>query len=201
MHTKDAMSSRLRVSVAALACALVAVVVTACTGKDAVNQSGGSLYQFTSANKLGQTIPANDRKATKAIDGTLMSGGTYNLDADKGKVVVVNFWASWCSPCRTEMPGLDALYREVKTNVGFVGVDTKDASTSGAKALVSDLSISYPILVDEPGKVALALGHIPSGALPFTVLLDKQHRVAAVYLGGLQAADLQPVLTKLSAES
>jgi thiol-disulfide isomerase/thioredoxin len=192
------MSSPLRAAVVAMACALV---LAGCTGKDAVNQSGGSLYQFSSATKLGETISLSSRKSPKDITGDLLAGGTYRLTSDNGKVVVLNFWASWCSPCRTEMPGFDGLYREVKSSVDFVGVNTKDGSESAAKAFVSDNSISYPIVVDEPGKIALALGHIPSGSLPFTVVLDKQHRVAAVYLGALQAADLQPVLTKLSAES
>jgi thiol-disulfide isomerase/thioredoxin len=183
---------------AALACALV---LAACTGKDAVAQGDGTLYQFSSATKLGQTIPMGDRKAAGDVNGDLLNGGTYNLNSDAGKVVVLNFWASWCSPCRSEMPGFDSLYRQDKASIDFVGINTKDASVSSAKAFVSDTNISYPIVRDEPGKVALELGKIPSGGLPFTVVLDKQHRVAAVYLQELQAADLQPVLTKLSAES
>lgn len=191
--------SRLRSAAFGLvACALV---LAGCTGKDAVVQGDGTLYQFSSATKLGQTIPENDRKKAGDITGDLLNGGTYNLTSDQGKVVVLNFWASWCSPCRDEMPGFDALYRQDKTNTDFVGIDTKDASISSAKAFVSDNNITYPIVHDEPGKTALELGKIPSGALPFTVVLDKQHRVAAVYLQQLQAADLQPVLTKLSAES
>ena len=209
LHTWDLMSRlrpRLRpplrrVAVAAFAALAGVLVLTACTGKDAVSQGDGSLYQFTTANKLGQTISPNDRKAAGNVTGDLLNGGTYNLDSDKGKVVVLNFWASWCSPCRTEMPGFDALYRQDKANTSFVGIDTKDASESSAKAFVSDNNISYPIVHDEPGKTALELGKIPSGALPFTVVLDKQQRVAAVYLQTLQAADLQPVLTKLAAES
>jgi thiol-disulfide isomerase/thioredoxin len=192
------MSARRCVALALLACAFV---LAGCTGKDAVAQGEGSLYQFNSATKLGQTIAPSDRKSAGNLTADLLNGGTYSLSSDAGKVVVLNFWASWCSPCRSEMPGFDLLYRQDKAQTDFVGVNTKDASLSSAKAFVSDNDISYPIVLDEPGKVALALGKIPSGGLPFTVLLDKQHRVAAVYLQELQAADLQPVLTKLSAES
>jgi thiol-disulfide isomerase/thioredoxin len=192
------MSARRCVFLALLACAFV---LAACTGKDAVAQGDGSLYQFNSATKLGQTIAPDDRKSARVITGKLINGGTYSLSSDAGKVVVLNFWASWCSPCRDEMPGFDALYRQDKPSVNFVGVNTKDTSSSSATAFVSNNDISYPIVSDEPGKVALALGKIPSGGLPFTVVLDKHHRVAAVYLQQLQAADLQPVLTKLSAES
>jgi thiol-disulfide isomerase/thioredoxin len=192
------MSGPRAVALLLVSCALV---LGGCTGKDAVVQGDGTLYQFTSATKLGQTIAPDDRKAAGTVHGDLLDGGTYSIAADKGKVVVLNFWASWCSPCRTEMPGFDALYRQDKSSTTFVGIDTKDPSTSSAKAFVSDNDISYPIVTDEPGKTALQLGKIPSGSLPFTVVLDKQQRVAAVYLQTLQAADLQPVLTKLAAES
>jgi peroxiredoxin len=187
-----------RAALVAMACALV---LAGCTGKDAVSQGDGTLYQFKSATKLGQTIAPGERKTAGNVTGDLLDGGTYSLSADKGKVVVLNFWASWCSPCRTEMPGFDALYRQDKANTTFVGIDTKDGSVSSAKAFVTDNAISYPIVRDEPGKTALQLGKIPSGALPFTVILDKQQRVAAVYLQPLKAGDLQPVLAKLSAES
>lgn len=193
------MSARFRGVLVALLCALT---LTACTGKDAVNQNGGSLYQFSSANKLGDTIAAGNRKTAGDVTGNLLNGGTYRLTSDAGKVVVLNYWASWCAPCKTEMPGFDALYRTVKdAGVDFVGINTKDGSESGAKAFVADQDITYPIVLDEPGKTLLALGKVPSGALPFTIVLDKRHRVAAVYLQAMQAADLRPVLIKLSAES
>jgi thiol-disulfide isomerase/thioredoxin len=191
------MPARLKLTVLALL--VGALTLTACTGKDAVDQSGGSLYQFKSATKLGQTIPQAERKSVKDLSIPLLNGGTYDLANDDGKVVVLNFWASWCSPCRTEMPGFDSLYRTVKSTVDFVGVNTKDAEPDAAKAFVANNQISYPIALDEAGKTALALGHIPASGLPFTVVLDKQHKVAAVYISELQAADLQPVITSLAA--
>src|SRR5450631_2744285 len=137
------MSRLNRAALVLLACAFV---LAGCTGKDAVSQGDGSLYQFSSATKLGQTIAPGARKAAGDVRGDLLNGGTYNLNSDAGKVVVLNFWASWCSPCRGEMPGFDALYRQDKGATDFVGIDTKDASVSSAKAFVSDNNISYPIV-------------------------------------------------------
>ena len=94
------------------------------------------------------------------------------------------------------------VYRANKAKgVVVIGIDTKETSTDAAKAFVKDNDISYPIVSDEQGETAVALGKIPALALPFTVILDRQQRVAAVYLHPLTAKDLQPVLDKLLAES
>jgi thiol-disulfide isomerase/thioredoxin len=175
--------------------------LAACTGKDAVDTSSAGNYRFVTATQVGQVFPEASRKPVGAVTGTLINGGSYSLAADKGKVVVINFWASWCGPCKTETPQLDALYREVKsTGVDIVGVDTKETSKDAGMSFITNNKISYPMLWDEPGKTALELGHVPADGLPFTVLIDKQQRVAAVYLKAVTPGDLQPVLTSLTAE-
>jgi peroxiredoxin len=144
-------------------------------------------------------------KASRAApDFTLQdaNGKPVRLSDFKGKVVLLNFWATWCGPCTTETPQFDSVYRANKAKgVDFIGIDTKETSTDAAKAFVHDNDISYPIVSDEQGETAVALGKIPALALPFTVILDKQQRVAAVYLHPLTPKDLQPVLDKLRAES
>jgi thiol-disulfide isomerase/thioredoxin len=181
---------------------LTATLLSACTGKDAVDQSAGSEYRFVSATQVGHVIALGDRKPVGAVTGTLIGGGGYSLAAARGKVVVINFWATWCGPCKTETPQLNALYQQIGAAKGidFVGVDVKELSRDAATSFISDNKITYPILWDEPGKTALELGHVPSTALPFTVVIDKQQRVAAVYLNVLTPGDLQPVLTSLAAE-
>ncbi len=193
------MSPRFRVIAALLAGAFV---LAACTGKDAVDQSAGGDFHFVSATSKGTTIAEGNRKAVGAVTGNLMDGSPYSLAADAGKVVVINFWATWCGPCKTETPQLDSLYRQVHAQgIDFVGVDTKEVSKDAPMAFITDNHISYPMLWDEQGKTALELGHVPALALPFTVVIDKDQRVAAVYLGALAPADLSPVLTSLVAES
>jgi thiol-disulfide isomerase/thioredoxin len=193
------MSRLFRVLAATLAGVLL---LSGCTGKDAVDQSAGGEFRFVSATSIGKTIAEKDRKTVGNVTGDLIGGTPYALASDKGKVVVINFWATWCGPCKTETPQFDSLYRQVKDQgVNFVGVDTKELSRDAANAFISDNHISYPILWDEPGKTALQLGHVPSMSLPFTVVIDKSQRVAAVYLGAVAPADLSPVLTALVAES
>jgi len=187
--------------IAVLSAALAAVfVVTACTGKNAVDQSGGN-YRFVSGTAKGKIIPIADRKKAGNFTGNLLDGGTMSLAQDAGKVVVINFWATWCGPCTVETPQFDALYRQTQASgVTFIGIDTKEASRDAPRAFVQDNKISYPIVYDEQAKAAVALGRIPALALPFTVVIDKQQRIAAVYTSVLTAKDLQPVLGQLIAE-
>jgi thiol-disulfide isomerase/thioredoxin len=195
------MSRLIRSVVLALVAVLTALTVAGCTGKDAVDQSSAGDFRFVTATQVGHVYGLAERKPVGAVTGTLIGGGAYALAASRGKVVVINFWATWCGPCKTETPQLDALYRQVAPQgIDFVGVDVKETSRDAGTAFITDNKISYPILWDEPGKTALELGHVPSTILPFTVVIDKQQRVAAVYLQVLTPGDLQPVLTSLVAE-
>ena len=178
------------------------LVVTACSGgSDAVDQSAGGQYRFHNVTARGKTISPADRKPVGKVTGDLLDGSPFSLAASKGKVVVLNFWGSWCGPCQTEAPQFDALYRQLKpSGVTFVGLDVKD-TRSGATSFIKDNDITYPNVWDPKAKTALELGKVPMVGLPWTVVVDKQQRVAAVYSGAVLPADLRPALTSLIAES
>jgi peroxiredoxin len=178
-----------------LALLTVLLAVSACT-----SAGSNGTYLFTSATSLGKLIPKADRKPAGTFTGDLIDGGTVGTTDLTGKVALLNFWASWCEPCKVESPQLDLLYRRVKSkDVEFIGIDTKDAKSS-ARAFVDAYHLSYPIVFDENGEIAIRLGDLPARGLPFTVLLDKSGEVAAVYLGELTAKDLQGPLDTLRAE-
>jgi len=132
-----------------------------------------------------------------------MAGEPFTLSSQKGKVVVLNFWASWCAPCQNEAPGLDDVYRQNKAKgVTIVGLDVKDFNKDNANSFITDKKITYPNVYDPTASSALQLGKVPlSIGLPWTVVVDKQQRVAAVYTGQVLPKDLQPVLDTLTAES
>jgi peroxiredoxin len=182
-----------------LAAALSAVlVVSGCTS----GSGKSNTYKFTGATKVGALIPVAQRKPADNIEVPNLDGnGTFRLSADKGKVVVLNYWATWCPPCRIESPQLDTVYRAMRDKgVTVVGIDTKNAPRSLATSFVKDNKLSYPMAYDEKGESVLALGSIPTN-LPFSVLIDKQGRVAAVYFGALNLKDLTPPLTQLRTET
>ncbi len=195
------MTPRHRATAAALAWASAAtLILAACTGKNAVDQGTGN-FRFHSANSTGSLIAPAQRKPADNFTATLLSGGTYRLAQDRGKVVVVNFWATWCGPCTIETPQFNNVYNAYKNKqVTFVGIDTKEGSKDAPKAFVKDYGIDYPIVYDEQGETAVRLGNLPIQAMPFTVVVDKARRVAAAYSGLVTPKDLAPVLDKLAAE-
>jgi peroxiredoxin len=180
---------------------LLAVSVTACSGRDAVNQDANDQFRYVQANKTGSLIPVDKRRRAGAMTGSLIDGGSYALSSDAGKVVVVNYFASWCPPCQVETPQFDTIYRQRKgTDVTFVGVDAKDSPQSKAQSWLQAKGITFPVLYDPDAKTALELGKVPIVTLPATVLIDKQGRIAAVYQASLLPNDLTPVLNTLAGE-
>jgi peroxiredoxin len=115
----------------------------------------------------------------------------------KGKVVVVNFWATWCVPCREEMPEFVRAQQELGgRGVQFVGIAIDQPDKIDAFA--AELHLNYPALVGGYGAIELskALGN-RLGALPFTVIVDRAGRVAHTQLGVLKEANLRSILVQL----
>jgi peroxiredoxin len=187
---------------AALAAVLTVALVGCGVGKNAVDQTANNQFRYPGGNQKGTLIALAKRKQAGPVSGTLIGGGDYRLSQDRGKVVVLNFFASWCAPCQTETPQFDSLYRTHKdAGVQFVGLDVKDPSKSGSQAWLQAKQITFPVVYDEPGKTAIQLGDVPLNGLPATVLIDKQGRVAAVYTQEVFAKDLEPVLNQLVGET
>ena len=110
----------------------------------------------------------------------LGGGGETSLAELRGRVVVLNYWASWCKPCREEAPLLERWHRRIGPRGGtVVGVDVLDV-TSDAQEFVRELGLSYPMLRDAEGRTQQEFG---VAAYPETILIDRQGRVAALVRG------------------
>lgn len=127
------------------------------------------------------------------------SGKLQPLSQWRGKILVINFWATWCAPCREEMPDFDALRRQYHSNgVEFVGVAIDNARN--VTDFTQKTPVSYPLLIGEGVAHSLTrqLGN-PSGALPYTLVLDRDGNIVQSHLGRLPRATLDARLRKLGA--
>jgi cytochrome c biogenesis protein CcmG/thiol:disulfide interchange protein DsbE len=113
----------------------------------------------------------------------LTGGGTISSADLKGKPVIINFWASWCDPCKDEAPLLEAAWREHKDEgLTVLGVDLRDAPDS-ARAFVEDYGLTYPMVTDPDMELANALGIDATDVLPQTFFVDSRWRLQAVDAG------------------
>jgi thiol-disulfide isomerase/thioredoxin len=148
-------------------------------------------------------IAPDKRVAAPALSGTTIDGRSYDVAQDKGKVLVVNVWGSWCPPCRKEAPQLVQAHHRLTTGskrpkVAFVGIDTRDPSRAAAKAYERSFSVPYPSVYDPSGTLLLGFADsLPPSAIPSTLVIDERGRVAARVLGAITAATLQDLVQQV----
>ncbi len=183
----------------------LALLVTGCsTGDDAVAQGG--TFEFVAPG--GKTDIFYDPPESRGTPGAL--AGPDLMDPDRtlalsdfpGQVVVINIWGQWCGPCRSEMPHLQQVYDETRDlGVQFLGIDVRDNNRDAAVDFITDRNITFPSIYDPSMRTMIAFGgKFPTTVIPSTLVLDRRHRVAAVFLRELLAEDLQPVVERLAAE-
>ncbi|WP_308128055.1 TlpA family protein disulfide reductase [Modestobacter italicus] len=186
----------------AAALGTAALLVTGCsTGGDAVDVNNGGEFRFVAATPDGEVIPEAERESAPQFSGTLLGGGDYDSGELAGNVAVLNFWGSWCAPCRVESPEFQEVYADVQDDgVQFLGLNVKD-SEQLAQAFLDSKAITFPSLHDPRGEVALAFRDYPANAIPSTIVLDRDSRVAAVYTGEVRQDDLRSVIAALTEEA
>ena len=168
----------------------LALVLSGCGGG-----SSSSQESFISGSGAITVIKAQDRKAAPKLSGTTLTGEQFTFTT--GKVGVVNVWASWCSPCRAEIPSLIALSEQYKS-VQFLGILTRD-NLVAAEAFARNRQIPYPTLIDDALLIGFK-GTLPANAIPSTVLIDKSGKVAARISGAITLTSLSDLIRKLDKE-
>jgi cytochrome c biogenesis protein CcmG/thiol:disulfide interchange protein DsbE len=128
---------------------------------------------------------------------TLLDGSKASLSDLRGQVVVLNFWASWCNPCRQEAPALQRVWETYRDRgVLFVGVSYKDAEDA-SRAFVQEFGLTYPNGTDLKGDIGRTYGVT---GVPETFIIDAQGRVARFYLGEIQAEELAQSLAQMTGQ-
>ena len=190
-------SRRVRV----LGALLLAAILAGCSSNDVDQTTQGQRYEFTGTTAAGQVLAESDRADAPSFEGELLDGTPFDSAELAGDVAVINFWGSWCAPCRVETPEFQAVYAAVRERgVQFLGIDVKDERQL-ASAFMANVGADYPSVFDPRGEVALAFRGFPANVVPSTILLDGEGRVAAVYTGAVSGDDLRSALTLLIEEA
>ncbi|WP_237694770.1 TlpA disulfide reductase family protein [Streptomyces sp. SID5468] len=162
----------------------VAVAVVAVLGTFGVRQlrhaDAGSAATVTQTRRV---LPAAQRPAAPVLDGRTLTGARLSTADWQGKIIVVNFWGSWCAPCRKEAPALRRISAEsYAQGVRFVGVDIRDSQANGS-SFEKDHRITYPSFDDPDATLSLRFHALAPQATPSTYVFDRMGRIAAVFFG------------------
>jgi len=183
---------------------LVAALALAGCASGAAGVELGREFQFVApGGQLTITYdPPESRGRVSGISGesVLRPGETVALDDYQGKVVVLNIWGSWCGPCREEMPDLQLVQDQLRdSGVAVLGLDVRD-DRAAAEDFRRDRGITFDSIYDPPARNLAVLRGYPRNTVPSTIVFDRQHRVAAVFLTRVRVPELLPVLQRLAAE-
>lgn len=170
---------------------ILTTALTSCSGGGSSNTE----ESYVSGDGSVTFINPSDRIDAPAMAGMTLTGTNYAYTI--GQVTVVNVWASWCSPCRSEIPTLIDLSKKY-TQVTFLGILTRDMPPA-AEAFARRFAIPYPTLIDD----SILLGFrdsLPANAIPSTAVIDKNGKVAGRILGEITVASLSKLIERVSSE-
>lgn len=201
-------AQRRRAVGAVLAAAAIALPLAGCS-QDADNAqnavaTGGNFEFITPGGEKVINYEESERKPLRTFSGEDVRDRdkTISLEDYEGEIVVLNSWGQWCAPCRAEADDLQEVHSELqKRQIGTVlGINVRDYNPQVSNDFLEDNGLKYPSIYDPPFKTAAALGGVPTSVVPTTIVLDKQHRPATVFLRSITAQDVMDVVDKLEKE-
>ncbi|MFF0293375.1 TlpA family protein disulfide reductase [Kitasatospora sp. NPDC004614] len=187
---------------ARLTAALGAATALALTGCSSSGSGGGSVGFITGKGGI-DTAAAGHRVDAPDISGTGLDSTALKLSDYRGKVVVLNIWGSWCSPCRAEAKGLQESSQKFGDQVQFLGINTRDTDPANAVAFEKNFGITYPSIYDPDGTQILKFpkGSLNPQSIPTTIVIDKDGKLAARAMRAMSSEDLDKMVEPVLAES
>jgi thiol-disulfide isomerase/thioredoxin len=189
-----------RIAMGAAVAALVGLGTAGCdSGQIAADVPQSSGQSFVGHSYESTFYQVGQRPKAPTVSGTTVTGQRLNLDTYRGKTIVLNFWGSWCDPCRAEAPALGTLARQLQPDgVRFVGVDIRD-EPDAALAFMQNFNVGYPSLNDPNDEIALEFqSTVPPSAIPTTLIIDRSGRIAARIVGASTYAELKDLVAKVA---
>jgi thiol-disulfide isomerase/thioredoxin len=178
----------------------VLLLMAGCSGANSANVSQTNYVTGKGVQTLYQL---GHRKAAPVIAGTDLTGASLSTSSYAGKVIVLNFWASWCPPCRAEAKALEQVYTDTRSaGVQFLGDDIRENGISDGVNFEVAQGVTYPSLSDQAGRNALAFR--ASGAIPeippSTLIIDRHGDVAVRILGETDYNQLMAAVRSVASE-
>lgn len=185
------------VTVASVAAVLLAGAL-AVTLTEGSGQASGVTY--INGENSQQVYAAGRRALAPDFTGTSLTGTPIRLASYRGKIVVLNFWGSWCGPCRAEGPTLAVLSEQYRSQgVSFLGDDVGDTAAN-ALAFTHDIGITYPSVNDASYSIVQDFSRVvPVGYTPTTVVIDRTGRIAGLVIGEVSYQTMTTMLHDVAA--
>ncbi|WP_416973492.1 TlpA family protein disulfide reductase [Streptomyces sp. 4F14] len=180
----------------------VGVLVLSACSSGGTSGGGGDTHFVMGTDGIAR-VKAGERDAAPELSGKSVAGPQLDVASYKGKVVVLNVWGSWCSPCRAEAPGFQKVSESLKSKgVQFVGINTRDTNNDNALAFEKQMGVTYPSLSDPTGKLLLRFkkGTLNLQTIPSTLVIDREGRIAARSLSPLSEERLREMIDPVLAE-
>ncbi len=193
-------------TLALVSAVLLTGVLAGCSGQRGLEQTYGDVAEqdYFSSDGAFSFVAAANRQGSLQFSGELDIEGSWDSADFLGQPIVVNFWFAGCPPCRLEAEDLEALHQDFQADgVQFIGVNILDGPET-ARTFADEFGVTYPSLMDaNSGLVRLSFaGEASPNAVPTTLVLDRQHRVAARVNGLITDVDLlETMITDVLAEA
>jgi thiol-disulfide isomerase/thioredoxin len=190
------LKTRRRTVVLAAAVLTAALLAVALVAEFAGGGNSGVTYLDGSASAV--LYASGHRPVAPEFSSTTLAGTPMRLSSYRGKVVVLNFWGSWCDPCRAEAPALAAVARHYGAGVSFLGVDERDTQAS-AEAFIRNFGVTYPSVSDSGQSIALDFAAVvPLAGTPTTLVIDPSGHIAGAVFQSATYSELTAILAKVT---